>query len=126
MVTKIKKELSDEFIHAMFNIKLWQHGSSQCFGVKLIELIAKADMVNKIRLELGFKDYVNAYNAWYYKEIDGKRFKNDTELFEYVGVQKMFMKILQDIFMINTVLCLSLLEWALIAWIIQWLDIRNL
>ena len=38
----------------------------------------------------------------------------------------MFMKILQDIFMINTVLCLSLLEWALIAWIIQWLDIRNL
>ena len=86
MVTEIKKELSDEFIHAMFNIKLWQQGSSQCFGVKLIQLIAKADMVNKIRLELGFKDYVNAYNAWYYKEIDGKRFKNDTELFEYVGV----------------------------------------
>lgn len=84
--TEIKKELSNEFINAMLHIKLWQQGSSHCFGVKLIELIAKADMVNKIRLELCFKDYVNAYNAWYYKEIDDKRFKNDTELFEYVGV----------------------------------------
>lgn len=64
MVTKIKKELSDEFIHAMLQIKLWQQGSSEYFGVKLIQLIAKADMVNKIRLELGFRDYVNAYNAW--------------------------------------------------------------
>lgn len=84
--TEIKKELSNEFINAMLHIKLWQQGTSECFGVELIQLIAKADMVNKIRLELGFKDYVNAYNAWYYKEIDGKRFKNDTELFEYVGV----------------------------------------
>ncbi len=38
----------------------------------------------------------------------------------------MVMKIIQDVFITNTVICLSILEWALIEWLIQRLDIRNL
>lgn len=37
----------------------------------------------------------------------------------------MAMKILQYVFMANTVVCVSILEWTLIAWIIQCLKLMR-
>ena len=70
----------------MLHIKLWQYSKSSCFGVKLIELIAKADTDNRQKLSMGFPQYVQAYKIWFTKEYDGHIFKNDKELFEYFNV----------------------------------------
>lgn len=70
---------------ALLDVKLWQIGDKSSFYTQLVKLISMADEQNKSRLEFLYPDYVEAYNIWYYKKLDGKSFVSDKELFEYIG-----------------------------------------
>ena len=62
---------SDAFVrHVMaIDIPAWQHGSGDWFTVKLLALIAKADLQNRERIRRGFPQEVEAYERWERGEV---------------------------------------------------------
>lgn len=57
--------MTGELKMAIRHVKEWQYGWGTHFGVKLLDLIAKADGGNRERLRLGFPNYVEAYELWH-------------------------------------------------------------
>ena len=47
------------------DIPAWQSGRGDWFTVRLLSLIAKADVMNQSRIQDGFPDEVEAYQRWF-------------------------------------------------------------
>lgn len=43
----------------------WQYRDQSSFYSRLYDLIAKADTINKFRLEMGFPEFVQVYDEWF-------------------------------------------------------------
>ena len=51
--------------HVMdIDIPAWQNGNGDWFTIKLLSLIAKADLSNRERIRAGFPLEVTAYERW--------------------------------------------------------------
>jgi len=50
---------------ALIQLYNWQYKGSTSFSAEFFKLYAKADMVNKAKLDLGFPEYSEAYQTWF-------------------------------------------------------------
>jgi hypothetical protein len=57
---------NENYIQHLINIDIpaWQNGSGDWFTVKLLALIAKADLSNRARIRLVYPMEVEAYERW--------------------------------------------------------------
>lgn len=83
IVNNLKKLLSKkEFKKGINRVYAWQYCRGDDFGTKLIELIAKSDENNRLKLFRAFPETVIAYLLWFNKEFNGTVFNDDNEFFE--------------------------------------------
>lgn len=53
--------MSPELKNAIYHLREWDYRQGDHFGVKLYDLICKADGSNRERLRKGFPEYVEAF-----------------------------------------------------------------
>jgi hypothetical protein len=58
--------LTGDLKYAIKEVERWQSCGGSSFNIKLIELIAKADEHNKLKILQGFPEEMCAYLLWYY------------------------------------------------------------
>mgnify|MGYP001615090903 CR=1 FL=1 len=55
------------------NMESILHGEGTWFNAHLLRLIDKADLHNRERLRMAFPDAVEAYEAWFYHDSEGRK-----------------------------------------------------
>jgi hypothetical protein len=54
----------------------YEKGTLGSFSTNLMNLFGKADIQNRLRLELAFPEYAKAYELWFYKPEGWDKYEN--------------------------------------------------